>query len=1157
MTALELLDRLLDLDVHLWLEHGTLKFSAPDGVMTPELRALIVEHKPQILDVLRAADGSTGAGTVNIQPVPRDGELELSYQQLGLWIQDQLAPGTPAFNIPGVLRLVGRLDPEQLEASLNQVIARHEPLRTRFPSLGGRPHQVIEPELWLPLEVVDLSCLECGHLERGHLEREVARIAAAETAASFDLAAGPLLHFILLRLGEAEHVLVLRMHHIIADGWSIGVFFQEMAALAEARHHGHEPRLPPLPIQYADFAAWQRRWLEGDEAGRQLEHWVAQLGQAPRALDLPADLPRPPVRTMAGAVHFFTYPRSLLDGARALSRRLGVTLYTVLLAAFKAVLLRYTGEHDLVVGSLIAQRDREQLENLIGFFVNAVALRTDIGSDPTFREVVTRVGQTVLGAQANQSIPFEMVMDRLRVARDPSRSPLFQIMFILQNAPVELPQMPGVRLEQIDPERSTSIYDLFFSMIQTADGFSCEVEYSTELLEAATIVRLTEHLRLMLEAVIEDPDHLVRRVPLLTSAEQELLPRWESGPPAARPEAPGEVGDTCLHHLISKQARRHPHRTAVVSDGAALTYGELERRSNRLAHHLIRHGAGPEQVVGILLDRSPLLIVAVLGVLKAGAAFLALDPAAPERRLRSLIDQARAALVITSEDLVAVIPGPGPVPVVLDPGPEMLSGEPDQKPSTMVLPDNLASLVFTSGSTGAPKGVMVRHRSLVNAAQAWNDAYRLDGEVRCHLQAAAFTFDVFTGDLVRALTTGGRLVLCPRESLLSPAELLALVDEQEVDCVELVPAVLRILLEHLEATGRRLDRMRLLICGSDTWYGAEHRRVRGVLGETTRLVSSFGLTEGTIDTTWFEGGLPPARDTLPVPIGRPFPGMRVAVLDGEGGRCPIGVPGELHVGGDALARGYAGRPGLTAERFVPDPDAREPGARLYRTGDLARWRADGNLELLGRIDGQLKISGVRIEPGEIETVLGRHRAVRRSVVLAREAGSGAAGARLVAFVVPSADPPSVAELREHLGQELPPAMVPSAFVMLERLPLTPSGKVDRRALGELEVSRIDLPEAVAPRTPVEQRLAGLWAEVLGLESVGVTTSFFELGGSSLLATQIIARVRAVFGLELDLRRFFAAPTLAEVARMIELGGEAPSHLPSPLEVLDDFEEGAL
>ncbi len=1199
-------------------------------------------------------------------------ELPLSFSQQRLWFLDQLEPNSVAYQMPFPVRLAGALDVAALRRSLGEIVRRHEALRTTFVSVDGRPVQVIAPARGdvgvrggdgravrePPLPVVDLG----GLLED---EREAAarHLGVDEVRRPFDLARGPLLRATLLRLGQADHVLLLNMHHIVSDGWSIGVLVRELAVLYEAfttgPQDGTRSPLPALPIQYADYAAWQRDWLQGEALATQLGYWKRQLdGLAP--LELPTDRPRPAMQTFRGGALSFELAPELSAALNALSRRAGCTLFMTLLAAFQALLARYSGQDDIVVGTFIANRHRPEVEGLIGFFVNNLVLRTDLSGDPTFRELLGRALEVCLGAYAHQDVPFELLLEELQPQRDLSRTPLFQVMVVLQNAPTADRDLKGLQLVPVVTESRRSNFDLTLWLSEEAQGITGMLEYSADLFDAATVERMLGHFQTLLEGIVADPDCRISALPLLIEAERrQLLSGWGEATPAIVP-------DGCVHRLFEAQAARTPGAVALLFDhqppttdrrpptagshgGPALqvlnsqfsilnsqfsyaTYDELNWRANQLAHHLRALGVGPEVRVAIVIERSLDLVVGVLGVLKAGGAYVPLDPAAPADRLAWMLGDAQARVVLTTEeqrtknqeqntterkgvlhtppadderarrpaldtspanDERATRPAldtppadderahsttPQPTVVDLLADKDCIAQGPQTNLDGDAAPGSLAYIVYTSGSTGRPKGVMVSHGSFVNAYLAWEQTYQLRPGAG-HLQMANVAFDVFAGDLARALCSGGRLVLCSRELLLEAPELYALMRREAIDSAEFVPAVLRNLARYLEQTGQSLGFMRLLAVGSDIWHVKEHREIQRLCGPTTRLINSYGLSEATIDSSYFEGATHGMADDGVVPIGRPFANTRLYILDAHMEPVPAGLPGELYVGGAGLARGYLNRPDLTAERFVPCPwsvvsSQLQPTTdngqlttdnRLYRTGDLCRYRSDGNIEFLGRADYQVKLRGFRVELGEIEALLARHPDVREAVVVARKDVPGEM--RLVAYVVADqeqrtknkeqrAEKPDsqfsilnsqFSELRDYLKTHLPDYMIPAAFVTLDGLPLTPNGKIDRRALPAPAAAQpAPGDDGVAPRTPVEELVAQIWAQVLRLERVGAHDNFFALGGHSLLATQVIARLRELFKIDLPLRRLFEAPTVAELSAHVEIARRAGSTPVPPL-----------
>ncbi|HEX2079726.1 MAG TPA: amino acid adenylation domain-containing protein, partial [Longimicrobium sp.] len=949
--------------------------------------------------------------------------------------------------------------------------------------------------------VEDLSAL-------GEADREAAlrRRAGEEARRAFDLSAGPLFRAALLRLGGEEHVLLLSMHHIVSDGWSMGVLFRELSALYEAYREGGESPLAELGVQYADYAVWQREQLRGELLERQLSYWKERLAGAPELLDLPTDHPRPAVQTFRGAHERIELPGELLERLRTLSRSEGATLYMVLLGAFQALLSRYSGSEDVVVGSPIAGRGQSEVEELIGFFVNTLVLRTDLSGDPSFREVLRRVREVTLGAYEHQEMPFERLVAELRPERSLSHSPLVQVAFTLNNAQDTGGGLAGLSVQGVGTELEVAKFELSLVLAVGSDGLRGGLTYSTDLWEAATMQRLLGHFGRVMEQAAADPDVRISQVTLLNEAERrQVLEEWN------RTDAEYPAGSP-IHRLFEEQAGRTPDAAAVVFAGAALTYAELDHAANRLANHLRRRGVRPETRVGICLERGTELVVAILAVLKAGGAYVPLDPAYPAERLAFMLADSGARLLLTRLPLPEGLPPHAAEVVCLDADRERIEAESAQAPAAGALPENLAYVIYTSGSTGTPKGVMVPHRGVPNLAYAQARRFGIDGTSRV-LQFASFSFDAAVAELFDALLTGATLVMAPREELLPGEGLLETLRRGRVTVATLPPSVLAIL------PPDDLPELRTVVSAGEAVDAATVERWSG----GRAFVNAYGPTETTVCAT---SASCEADGRVPT-IGRALENVRVYVLDAAGRPAPVGVPGELYVGGVGVARGYLGRAALTAEWFVPDPFGGETGARLYRTGDRVRWRADGTLEYLGRLDEQVKVRGFRIEPGEIEGTLRRSEGVADCVVVAREDVPGEK--RLVAYVVGGVE---AGVLREHLRRELPEYMVPAAFVPLERLPLTPNGKLDRKALPAPDFAPAE-ERYVAPRTPAEEVLAEIWAEALRLERVGVAENFFALGGHSLLATRVVSRVHEMFGVELPLRALFERPTVAELAKAVE------------------------
>ncbi len=1121
MTLTELLSELKRKNIRLYLDNGDLRGKFPPNTSTPELRSALQNHKAEIIEYLQQTQSGESYSLI---PIKREGDLPLSFSQERLWFLDQFEPGSASYNLPGAVRLSGDLNIEVLRRCFDEIIRRHEVLRTTFVMEDSKAIQVIAPKLNLTIEMVDLS-----GLPEELRELEVRRYLAKDSQKPFVLARGPLVWASLFSLGLTkssrmkEHVMLFTLHHIVSDGWSTAILIREFITLYEAFSKNQASPLPELPIQYADYAVWQRQWLQGERLEKQLNYWKQKLIGAPAVLKLPTDRPRPVVQNYRGAAYYVAVPKTITSQLKLLSRKHDVTLFMVLLAAFNVLLSRYSGQTDLCVGTPIANRSRLEIEGLIGFFVNTLVLRTDSSGNPPFTEFLKCVKETCLGAQAHQDLPFEKLVEELAPVRDMSHNPLFQVMLTLQNMPETAFDIAGLKIVPELMETETAKFDLDLEISEGRYGLEVQFIYNTDLFDQATIVRMAEHYRALLENITMTPNQLLSELKFLTEPEYtRLLVAWQ-GIAAEYPR------DKCIHQLFEEQADINPSAVAVVFEGEQLTYEQLNRKANRLARYLRSQGVGAEVLVGICVERSLEMIVGILGILKAGGAYLPLDPELPPGRLRQILQDAGTRWVLTQSELAAQIPDfCSTVNLHLEiAGDDRLDG---YSPVLALDGQQLAYMLYTSGTTGAPKGVGVNHSNLVNQYFAWEAAYALQSDY-VHLQMARYTFDVFAGDWIRALCSGGKLVICPRETLLQPAHLYALMQREQATVAEFVPAVLRLLAEYLEESGQRLVFMKLLVCGSDRWYVEEYKKFLALCDQQTRLINSYGLTEVTIDSTYFETRQVKSLTQELVPIGQGFANTHSYILDRWLNPAPIGVAGELYIGGAGVVRGYFNRPELTAERFIPNPFSDKFGGRLYKTGDVVRYMPDGNIEHLGRTDHQVKVRGFRIELGEIEATLLQHPAISEAVVVARDEGTPDTQ-RLIAYVVGDPAVLGVDALRAHLKAYLPDYMMPAAFVILDSLPLNTNGKVDRKALTVPDIDSQFSRQYVAPRTPTEEAVASIWAEVLGLERVGMQDNFFELGGHSLLAMTLIERMRRQH-LNAEVRSLFMTQTLAEFAAAIE------------------------
>ncbi|HYG62776.1 MAG TPA: amino acid adenylation domain-containing protein, partial [Thermoanaerobaculia bacterium] len=1070
--------------------------------LSPEQRALLM------LRLRRKAAREEEPGSAGIPRVPREGPLPLSFAQQRLWFLDRWVPESPAYNIPAAVLLTGNLEVRALTGALTVIVQRHETLRTTFPAVDGEPRQVIAPPGPLPVPLVDLTELP---VDRG--EEEGRRLGRLEARLPFDLARGPLLRVRLLRLDRRKHLLLVNMHHIVSDGWSVGVLIRELTELYGACVEGRSPSLPPLPVQYADFAVWQRGRLQGEELERQLAYWRERLGDPPPPLELPTDRPRPAARTFEGGLRRFLFPEGLWRAIEALCQHQGTTPFMVLLAGFAALLHRLTGQDGMTLGTPIANRNRQEIEGLIGFFVNLLVLRADLAGDPPFGELLARVREETLGAYSHQDLPFEKLVEELQPERRLDAAPLFQVSFSLQNARLDRLELPGLGLEALPAETGATRFDLGLDIIDL-DQTLGRWEYAAELFDPPTLDRLSGHFCTLLVAATADPGLRISELPLLTEPERhQLLVGWNDT------EAAYEK-DLAIHELLEIQAAARPDAVAIVSataDNEQLTYAGLVRESRRLARHLRALGAGPDTVVGVSTERSLRLPVAMLGILQAGGAYLPLDPTYPEARLALMREETGARIVLEDSGWAAAR-------LSTDCLPGGWSG---------AAPESLAYVLYTSGSTGRPKGVAIPHQGVLRLARGGGHA-RLDaGEVV--LQVAPASFDASTLEIWGALLNGGRLVMMPpgRPTIDGLADTLV---RHGVTTLLLTSGLFHAVVdERLDA----LAGLRQIIAGGDVVSPTHVRRAAAALPGCD-VWACYGPTE----VTTFISCHPFWRRHLErsVPLGRPIADTQVYVLDRRLSPVPAGAVGELAAGGVALARGYLGRPDLTAERFVPDAWGGEPGGRLYLTGDLVRYLPDGTLEFLGRADQQVKLRGFRVEPQEVEAVLLDHPAVAQAAVLVL--GESESSRRLVAYVQGDGASGTREDLRAWLRERMPDFMVPSAVVAIPEMPLTFHGKVDRRALASLAAVGPQADEEtpfVPLRGPVEEVLGGIWAAVLKRERVGARDGFFDLGGHSLLAIRVLSRVRRAFGIELPLRALFEEPTVAGLARRIEraLDGSPP------------------
>lgn len=1034
----------------------------------------------------------------------------LAVLQRGTWFLEQLRPRNPGYIVPGAVRVEGHLDTGLLRAAVAGIVRRHEALRTTFRTRDGVPVQVVHHDVDIDVPETDLS----GPRYTEAVHRQWIEDVLAEP---FDIATGPLLRVRLLRTGPDRSVLVIAMHHLVSDRWSIAVFLNELSEMYEACAVGRPEPLPELAVQYGDFAAWQQQQLDSGGWERGLAYWREHLAGSPAVLDLPTDRPRPPVQGFNGGSVPIDLPPALIGELAALAGRHGATPYMALLAVFKILLHRYTGQDDIVVGVPAALRGSAELEPLIGYFVNTLPIRAGLGGDPGFTDVLTRVRDACLGAYAHQDVPFELIVTDLNTARDLSRPPVYQVSFSYGREPVPTLAMAGARLTRLPVRSVGARFDLELQAFDTDGGVTGWFEYDRDLFDEATVVRLAGHFRRLVEQVTARPGTPIGELDLLDTAERRRVVEEWNATERQWPEG-------LVHECIEEQVRRAPGAEAVRYAGTSLTYAELNERANRLAHLLRGRGVGRDVLVGVAMERSLDLVVALLAVLKAGGAYVPLDTGLPPARLAAIAEDARPRVVLTHGTLAGRLPALDcPVLGLAGLAAELAVQSPDD-PGVPVDGEDLCYVIFTSGSTGRPKGVMNVHAALRNRLLWMQEAYGLDATDRV-LQKTPFSFDVSVWEFFWPLMTGAALVMARPEGHRDSAYLADTIAAEGITTIHFVPSMLQLFLAEPPAKSAGLRRV---FCSGEELPRDLQDRFLDL--HRAELHNLYGPTEAAIDVTAWH--CRPQHDTRPVPIGYPIANIRMYVLDRHGRPVPAGVPGELCIGGRGLARGYLNRPELTAERFTDDPFV--PEARMYRTGDLARHRADGALEFLGRLDNQVKLRGQRLELGEIETVLTRHTAVREAVVVAREHALG--DVRLAAYVTAAgAAAPEAGDLAAHLREHLPEYMVPASFTVLDALPLTPSGKTDRKALPEPRTGRAGLgTRFVAPQDGLEHALAELWRDLLGVERVGMRDNFFDLGGHSLLMAEFRTRLAATLGHELTMVELFQHPTVESLAA--RLGG---------------------
>ena len=1049
-----------------------------------------------------------------IQRRQGSGPVPASYRQEELWVLSQFEEAHVSYNIFLGWRIRGPLNQRAVQQTLDALVARHESLRTIFPVVDGQPMQQVVPADPAKLEVVDLQQVSAG--ER---ESQLEKMLQQRIRYQFDLEKEILFRPTLFKLQADEHVLLLLTHHIVGDGTSAGIMTMDVGELYNAFNAGKPSPLAPLPVQYADYSVWQREWLTSEIYSKQLTYWKRQLQGAPALLELPVDHPRQSTANYRGRMQFSLLEPALMKELRALSRREGVTLFMTMLAAYQTLLHRHSGQAQVVVGSPISYRNRVELQRQVGFFINILPLYTDLSGDPSFRDLLKRVREMAIGAFAHQDVPFGRIVQELHPDRNLGASPLVQAILVQEQASWRKLKLDGLETQFLWLQNGTAKFDLVVYFNEDENGIAVTWEYS-DLFDQSTIARMAGHFRELLLAVVADSSQPLSRLPLLTQAEnRQLLQDWN--------QTDEQYPDLCLHQWFEQQAQRTPNEVAVVFGDQRITYAELNARANQLARYLRNRSVTTETLVGLSIERSIDMMVGLLGIQKAGGVYVPLDPAFPRERIGFIIQDAKAPILITQESLLTSLPEHSAEVICLDADWDAIAQESAENLASISKPENLIYVLYTSGSTGNPKGVQLEHRNVVNFLNTILKQPGLSPK-DVLLAVTTLSFDIAGLELYLPLVTGARVVIASKDEASDGGKLMALLKRHHATVMQATPATWRLLLDMDWPGNPKLK----ILCGGEA---LPHDLAEQLLPRCSELWNMYGPTETTIWSSVYkvEHGMPGVA-----PIGRPIGNNTMYILDAHKAPMPVGVPGELYIGGDGVARGYLGRPELTAERFIPDPFSSKPGARMYRTGDLTRYLADGNIQFLGRADFQVKVRGFRIELGEIEAVLGKCPGVAQNVVVVRE--DKPCDKRLAAYVIRDGGIALTGEeLRDQLRQKLPEYMVPSTVVFMEEFPLTPNGKVDRRALPAPEYKREEADAFVGPRNQTEARLAEIWERVLGVSPVSVTDNFFELGGHSLLGSRLFAQVETVFGRKLPLATLFSAPTIELLAK--SLGADQSAH----------------
>ena len=1087
--------------------------------------------------------------TETILPRPNSEPAPLSFGQEQLWFLSQIQDNT-TYNLPLALQISGSLNISVLEQVITEIVRRHEILRTNFQQIEGKNLQVIRPEINISLQVINLE-----QITAKQQLQNVERLINQETDKIFNLSEDDLFQSTLYQLNQNSYILLLNMHHIISDGWSIGILLQELSTLYGAYLAGNKSPLPDLQIQYADYAIWQKEKFTSEIREKQLNYWKQQLADIPPLLELPTDKPRPPIQSFRGGIWEFSINSNLSQKIRTLTQQSDATLFMTMLAAFVILLYRCSGQDDILIGSPMAGRNRQEIQSLIGYFVNTVVLRTKLTGNPNFREILNQVRQVATDAHNYQDIPYNQVVEALNPQRNLSYNPVFQILFDLQHSLTDKLQLPGLTLQPFLGEHSTSKFDLSLIIEDRGTELIGAWEYSSDLFTQEAISRITENFQTLLNGIVNNPETPINQLPIISAFEQQqILEKWNN----TQQDYPESF---CIHELFTQQVIKTPDAIAVKFGNQQLTYTQLNQKANQLANYLQNCGVTSEVLVGLYLERSLDILIAILAILKAGGAYLPLDPKYPQTRLTDILNDSQVSIILTQEKLLTSLSSPlprGETPltpyqgkiILLDTDLTIISQQNIETPISAIKPDNLAYVIYTSGSTGKPKGVMITHQNIVNHATSIIDKYQINSHDRI-LQFTTFIFDVAAEEIFPAWLSGATLIICPQEMVTNLIEFSQFLAQESLTVVNLpTPYWQEWVLEIDRKVSQIPDSLRLVITGSDQVLPEKLALWQKLVTEkrqNIQWINAYGLTETTITSTVYQ--LPvnyQLNTTHSVPIGRPIANTEIYILDQNLQPVPIGIPGELHIGGAGLARGYLNRKQLTNEKFISNPISSSKSSRLYKTGDLARYLPDGNIEFLGRIDYQVKIRGFRIELGEIEAVLAQHPLVKSSAVIVREIQPG--NKQLVAYVVTEDHSNIQQDLRSFLKQNLPDYMLPAFFVRLAELSLTPTGKINRRALSALMLELNHEIDYILPRNPLEQKLAEIWCQVLGLEKVSVEENFFNLGGHSLATIQIISRIRETLKIDLPLQYLFTEPTIAGLTKIINQLLQTADHI-TPI---DDF-----